>query len=129
MQRDMSLIRQLLLKLESLPENGRGVTSINATSSELQIDGYDLIQINYHLQLIIEADLIKINGSMLSGNYLFSRLSWAGHDFLDSIRDEDTWNKTKDGAIAAGGFTLDLLKDLAKGFIRKKIEEQTGISL
>lgn len=52
-----------------------------------------------------------------------------GHDFLDSIRDPDVWNKTKKGALAAGGFTLNLLNDLAKGFIKKKIEDSTGIML
>jgi hypothetical protein len=39
------------------------------------------------------------------------------------------WTKTKKGAVAAGGFTVDLLKDLAKGFIKKQIEERTGVKL
>lgn len=30
---------------------------------------------------------------------------------------------------AAGGFTVDLLKDLAKGFIKKQIEGLTGVKL
>jgi len=38
-------------------------------------------------------------------------------------------DKTKKGAAAAGGFTFDLLKDLAKGFIKTKIEEHTGIKI
>ncbi|MDQ6867300.1 MAG: DUF2513 domain-containing protein [Pseudomonadota bacterium] len=42
------------------------------------------------------------------------------HDFLDSIRDPDLWNKTKKGAKAAGGFTMDLLADLAKGLIKRR---------
>ena len=29
--------------------------------------------------------------------------------------------------MAAGGFTVDLLKDLAKGLIKKQIEERTGV--
>jgi hypothetical protein len=37
---------------------------------------------------------------------------WPG---LDSIRNPKIWEKTKKGAEAAGGFTVDLLKDLAKG--------------
>ena len=65
----------------------------------------------------------------MSGGMMFRRLSWQGHDFLDSIRDPEVWNKTKKGAAAAGGFTFDLLKDLAKGFIKTKIEEHTGIKI
>ncbi|WP_258366769.1 hypothetical protein [Burkholderia vietnamiensis] len=39
------------------------------------------------------------------------------------------WAKTKAGALAAGGFTVELLGDLAKGFIKKQIEDRTGIKL
>ncbi len=59
----------------------------------------------------------------------FRCLTWEGHDFLDSVRDPKIWAKTKDGALAAGGFTVDLLKDLAKGFVKKQIEERTGVTL
>lgn len=59
----------------------------------------------------------------------FRALTWAGHDFIDSVRDPETWAKTKKTAAGAGGFTVDLLKDLAKGLIKKKIEEHTGIKL
>jgi hypothetical protein len=45
------------------------------------------------------------------------------------VRDPKIWAKTKDGALAAGGFTVDLLKDLAKGFVKKQIEERTGVTL
>ena len=59
----------------------------------------------------------------------FRSLTWAGHDFLDSIRDPIVWSKTKKGAMEAGGFTFDLLKDLAKGFLKKQIEERTEVAL
>jgi hypothetical protein len=59
----------------------------------------------------------------------FARLSWAGHDFLDSVRDREIWAKTKNGALAAGGFTIDLIADLAKGFLKKQIEDRTGVEL
>ena len=41
----------------------------------------------------------------------------------------DIWKKTRQGASAAGGFSVDLLKDLAKGFIKKKISEHTGVEI
>jgi Hypothetical protein (DUF2513) len=65
----------------------------------------------------------------LGGSYVINGLTWAGHDFLDSIRDPKIWEKTKKGAEAAGGFTVDLLKDLAKGLVKKQIEEYTGVKL
>ena len=31
--------------------------------------------------------------------------------------------------MAAGGWTLDLLKELGKGYLKKQIEDRTGIKL
>lgn len=59
----------------------------------------------------------------------FRRLSWTGHEFLDSVRSPEVWARTKAGALAAGGFTVQLLADLAKGFIKKQIEDRTGVKL
>ncbi len=57
------------------------------------------------------------------------RLTWDGHDFLDSIRDPVIWQETKEGVKKAGGFSLELLGDLAKGLLKKKIEDHTGVQL
>jgi hypothetical protein len=62
-------------------------------------------------------------------HFLKIQLTFVGHDFLDSVRDEVLWAKTKDGAAAAGAFSLELIKTLAKGFAKKQIEDKTGISL
>ena len=105
------------------------VDELLAGDGEMIIEGYSPAEIDYHLNLINEAGFLKTMGSMLSGNILFDRLSLAGHDFVDSVRSPEVWAKTKQGAAAAGGFTVDLLKDLAKGFIKKQIEEYTGVKL
>jgi hypothetical protein len=36
---------------------------------------------------------------------------------------------TKNGALNAGGFTLDLLGKLAKGFAKKQLAKHTGTEL
>jgi hypothetical protein len=41
---------------------------------------------------------------------------------------DETWAKTKKAAAEAGGFTVDLLKDLPKGFIKKQIERLRRIN-
>jgi hypothetical protein len=48
---------------------------------------------------------------------------------LYSVRNSETWAKTKKVAAGAGGFTIDLLRDLAMGVVKKQIEEKTGIKL
>lgn len=128
MTRDMDLIRELLLKLEALPMRRGGIVLIKAEDAEVQVDGYSADQIDYHLALIREAGLIETAGGAMKG-ITFRRLTWDGHDLLDSIRSPEVWAKTKSGALAAGGFTMELLADLAKGFIKKQIESRTGVTL
>jgi hypothetical protein len=133
MKRDMDLIRELLLKLEELPMGGGGMTPITAATpavKEFAMQGYYLDQIWYHLSLLHQAGFIdaeKLRRPMNGFN--FRGITWVGHDFLDSIRDPAIWQATKDGAKKAGGFSLELLSDLAKGLIKKKIEEHTGVQL
>jgi hypothetical protein len=41
----------------------------------------------------------------------------------------EIWAKTNGGAKRAGSFSLNLLGDLATGFVKTKIEHHTGIKL
>ncbi len=129
MRRDMDLIRDLMLVLEALPESPGGVHQLTPGEGILAIDAYGKDEVAYHLQLIEEAQLIRTFEAGFGAEVLFDRLSWAGHDFVDSVRSPEVWAKTKKGAEAAGGFTVDLLKDLAKGFIKKQIEDLTGVKI
>jgi hypothetical protein len=127
MKRDMDLIRELLLKLEALPLRRGESVHITPGWEGIAVPGYDIDQIDYHLTQ--EAGLIDEGGMRAAEGIGFRSLTWEGHDFLDSVRDPKIWAKTKSGALAAGGFTVDLLKDLAKGFVNKQIEERTGVKL
>jgi len=126
----MDLIRELLLKLEALPLRPGEIHLVSGHDEELAIEGRSADEIEYHLDLIREAGFIESPGAQpINGGLTFQRLSWSDHDFLDSVRNPETWAKTKKAAAGAGGFTVDLLKDLAKGFIKKQVEERTGIKL
>jgi Hypothetical protein (DUF2513) len=129
MKRDMDLIRDILLALEADQKlNGR-LLNRGRAGEFLEKEGVSEDEIAYGLRLLMDRSFVIGSYDKASDTFDVERLSMDGHDFLDSIRDPDVWNKTKKGALAAGGFTLDLLKDLAKGFIKKKIEDSTGIKL
>ncbi len=126
MKRDMDLIRELLLKLESWPMERRDVVQIRPDA--VATKEHSPHEIDYHLTLLKEAGFVDFPQESESAFY-FRAITWKGHEFLDSVRDPKIWAKTKEGAFAAGGFTLDLLSDLAKGFLKKQIEERTGVAL
>lgn len=129
MKRDMDLIRELLLKLEALPMREGGIVTISSDADEIAVPGYNSAQIDYHLGQIRLAGFINDGGARPMSGIGFHCLTWTGHDFLNSVRDPRIWEKTKKGAEAAGGFTVELLKDLAKGLVKKQIEEYTGVKL
>ena len=72
----------------------------------------------YHLELLADAGLVK--GFRTAGDAYYPRsLSWQGHDFLDAIRDETVWNKTKGIMKGKGGsITFDVLKALATSVLK-----------
>jgi Hypothetical protein (DUF2513) len=126
-KRDFDLIRQILLHIEE-------------TSKPITEDWYyhfeheDRDAVANSLDLLLDRKLIEAQKSGTHCRHPADwfgavRLTWEGCDFLDAIRDDAIWEKTKASAAAAGGFTFDILKSLAKGLIKKKIEDHTGIAL
>ena len=78
----------------------------------------------YHLELAGDFGLVTAVGR---GTF---RLTAQGHDYLDAIRDEGIWQTTKNAVAETGGnATLEIVKTLAVGLLKKKISQHTGIDL
>lgn len=126
MRRDFDLIRLILLDLE-----GKSIADRNGTYI---FEHPDRDAVAYALELMIDRGLIvgKDWGSMddhPADKWGMVRITWEGADFLETVRDEEIWKKTKAGVASAKGFSFDLLKALAKGFIKKQIEDKTGVEI
>jgi len=127
MQRDMDLVRDLLLQVDKAPK---------------EIDSDDLLlllepqppleKFYYHLELLaLEAGFLtglRID-TLGDDGWIELKLTWAGHEFLDKIRDPAIWQETQQVAKKAGGFSLDILGALARGLLKKQIEKHTGLEL
>jgi hypothetical protein len=133
-KRDLDLIRDLLRAINDLePED-----AVASPWKQLQISNRTYSEIRYHTRMLLERRFLYEEAVILDALGASSdvvvktrpdAITDSGHDFLDSVRDPEIWAKTKKGAAAAGGFTIDLLKDLALGFVKKQIEERTGVKL
>ena len=82
MKRDMDMVRDLLLQIEGL-EQPIVVDEQTGNSAEVV----------YHVRMLIQAGMIEGTASGLAAVH---GLTWAGHDFLDSIRDDSVWAKAKE---------------------------------
>ena len=90
MKRDMDLIRQILLEVESFD---------HWRQMGFDLCGYDEDEVYYNLDLLISCGLIDGNvNRRKSGKPRpeVGQLTWEGQDFLDAIRSDSIWQKTKD---------------------------------
>jgi hypothetical protein len=103
MKRDMDLIRAMLLTIES---------DAHGFAPKIEISGYTQEQVNYHAVLLGEAGLAKVHDVTTMGSdspeAKITRLTWAGHEFLDSARQNQTWNLAKDAIGKIGGASIDV---------------------
>ncbi|CAB3762825.1 hypothetical protein B7G54_24295 [Burkholderia puraquae] len=128
MKRNMDLLRELMLKLEVLPVPTTTFRMIHGHEDEVRIDGYTVEEIDYHLSLLDQAGFIHAGGLDFGmgidiGGTAFRGLTWAGHDFIDSVRSKDVWDQTKVAAAKVGGFTVDILVTAAKAYVQRKFTE------
>ena len=132
MKRDMDFIRDLLLRIDDGETHFQLIDQSCAEAIGLEIDTRitreECARFQYHIYLLNDAGFID-SFTYADGSVHVKAITWAGHDFLDSIRDDVIWLRTKEAAKAVGSFSIETLKGLAKGFLRKKTEELTGIKL
>lgn len=111
MKRNWDTIREVLIKLEEL----------DAKTGSIQLSDFPKekdYEYSYHVELLIDAGLI--NGQMINTlgrhaqSFMIKSLTWNGHEFLDAIKDDNVWNKTK-STFKEGGLsmTFDLAKEVA----------------
>ena len=118
MQRDMNLVRQILLELEK----SDGYSEFRT----IRIQGQSSEVIAYHLILLYEAGLIEGTPNKQTFNSPASistrRLTWDGHEFLDLSRNDKLWKKALEEVKKAGApFTLDILKGLLLFWSKKQL--------
>jgi hypothetical protein len=106
MQRDIDLLRQLLLDIER-----RGATSpIDCLHSDARHDGDE--RVRYHLRQLTDAGLLKEAGQTASGSACV-RLTYAGQEFIEFARSDARWREAKATVLAAtGGMPLALVRSL-----------------
>ena len=113
----MDLVRKLLLFFDQRTET--------APVQVPPIDGdYDPVFIQYHLNLLYEAGWITAeparSGTSDRVIYVLPfELTWQGHDFLDAIRNDTVWQRTKTVIAKTGGAVpVELVRQVADRVIQ-----------
>ena len=120
MKRDFDLVRKLLAFFEDKP---------NDDPIEVpQIDGYSEQEIKYHLVLMHEAGFLRCERvrSLTDPERVIYvlpfELTWQGHEFLQSIKDDTVWRKLKERVIKpSASWTFAIVTDWLKHEINQRI--------
>ncbi len=90
----MELMRKILFTIEKDYKAGQGAIK------DLQVDGYEMPTVAEHCDLLYQQGLIKSYNATVAHTYgllMFhvGNLTAPGYDYLELIRDNDVWEKTK----------------------------------
>lgn len=126
----MDLIREILFTIEE-----RADYSVVYVTREL-LPKYSQDDIDYHVDLLVDAELIRpypFDGNVWRGKLLQSslsdqipvvRLTWEGHEFLDSARDNGLWAAAKQ-RISDTGVTVTL--EILKAILLESLKQRFGL--
>lgn len=125
MKLEKELVRGILLAVES--HEGSVYEAV-----PLAFDDFSDRHVAYHVMLLCEAGYLVGEDLSCMGSDLeweAQRLTYAGHEFLDTIRDAEVWRRTKDAAGKVGGASLQVVLELGKTYVKQVLVERTGIAL
>ena len=78
------------------------------------IGKYSREEVIYHIVQCHESGFFVQMKKVVTGVYKVNCLSPKGHEFLNNIRNNSTWNKIREKAIALGGFSIKTLVEIAQ---------------
>jgi len=117
MKRDMALVREILFYVEAQPA-GKPIQEVKTSCD-------DINTLAEHLSIMREAGLLdgKVYGDADQGwGFMINRLTWEGHDFLTTVKNDKVWKKVLAKIKEMGtDFTLDIVKELAKSYLKQEI--------
>ncbi|MBQ6395758.1 MAG: DUF2513 domain-containing protein [Atopobiaceae bacterium] len=116
MQRNLDLVRSILLATAE----AQGSVDANALTDSR----FGFTDVAYHIEMMRDAGLIEGLVVKTSPNqYLRARVdsvTWEGHDYLASIRNDSVWSRVKQSIVkVAGSATFALIKRMGEQELEK----------
>lgn len=127
MKLNTDCVRDVLLELESFPLGQYSVNSFVNTVSK-----YGLETTHYTLTKLAEAKYINAEylQTMDGRIHLASvyDLTFAGHEFLSSVRSPGIWERLKDAASDGGTACVQVIGEIAVEILKEQIKQKIGLA-
>lgn len=125
MKLDPDCLRDILLLVEK-KSSFEGMFSYSDFMNSDLVNKYDTGKIFYHIKQAAMSNLITKVTWTKDPDFSFSDLTPEGHKFINDIRNEQNWKKTKSVAKSIGSFSIDALKSIASGVVTSAINKLLG---
>lgn len=116
-------VRDILLTMESL-DYGE-ILKLRDYKNKPLLAKYSEEDFVYTVKKLKEADYVSasiapgIQGTFL--RFSVDSVTWLGHQFLDTVRDNAVWEETKSITSKVAGVSLSILSDVAKDVLKKAL--------
>ena len=124
LKRDDNLIREILIQVEASPANQEPVLRFPEKDRDVLLE---------HIELLDDAGLVEANimRGELAGERIhtadISRMTAAGHDFLNNIRNPKVWERIRKVVAEKGGsVSFEVLRALAVQTAKKYFLDSEG---
>lgn len=112
MRLNMDLVRAILLQIQ-VADIGRN------TEISVEVPPHSAEEVNYHIRQLVDAGVVRAleipDLDDATDWYKPTSMTWQGHQFVESIRDNRVWNKVKSLVVEKGGaLTVEIIGGLAK---------------
>jgi hypothetical protein len=122
MQRNMDLVRTILMRLEGNPAGW--------APQDLGIKAFPREEIRYHCYIMMQEGLIEghdvTNSEGAGPEAIPTSLSWKGHEFLDLARDQERWNRAKAVIGKIGSAPIAVWMKVLSDLLWKSVEGVAG---
>ncbi|HJF86609.1 MAG TPA: DUF2513 domain-containing protein [Companilactobacillus farciminis] len=119
-------IRDILLAVEDTSSYGKIISSFELYKST-SLSNYSENEILYHVRQLAWSKMLEQTDFYLDNSFSILDLSPQGHEFLNNIRSDDNWNKTKEFSAKIGSLAVSTLQSVASSIISISIQKYLGL--
>ena len=123
-------IRDILITVEANTDFNHIYTYLaSELPNEHYLSKYSNDEVIYHISQCDKSNLIENVNYFDAGDMItISDLSPEGQEFLNNIREDTNWHKTKEVAGKIGSFSLNMLSQIATNIVTSLINTHTGLT-
>jgi len=117
-KRDLELLRMVMLAVEKSTDPYEMI--------DPKFEGHSETEISYHISLLDDAGLLHGQDRSAIGVFRWSAgaLTWAGHEFVESVRDDSVWKEALTITAKSGdGAVFEILNKA----LMQVLEKRTGL--